>query len=127
MRVDPDKFRRLDLRCHGILDDVPLHDVWKIRLEGGGTRRTVSDVLEISPLDRPGKSDPVTAALFSVRGRLGRLFGWDDPRYERPGESYRHRLSAADRARSAVPPGTRRGAFRLLYLLPHEAVAEIHN
>ena len=41
MRVDPAEFRKLDLRCHALLSDVPLHDVWAIPLHGGGPGRTM--------------------------------------------------------------------------------------
>ena len=40
---------------------------------------------------------------------------------------YVHRLTEADRVQSRVPPGTRDGRFRVLYVLPHEALSEIRN
>jgi len=44
MRVPRDEFRSLGLEVHGILSDVPLHDVSAIDLPGGGAGRTISDV-----------------------------------------------------------------------------------
>src|SRR5262249_4623509 len=72
------------------------------------------------------KANPLVAALFNFRFFLGRVFGWDNPdRYER--DSYIHRLSDEDRARSLITPGTPDGPFRLLNLLPTESVREVQN
>jgi hypothetical protein len=38
IRVKPADFQRLSLRCHALLSDVPLHDVWAIPFSGGGAR-----------------------------------------------------------------------------------------
>ena len=128
MQVDPREFLALDLRCHSLLGDVPLHDVWTISLSGGGPGRTMTDVLAVSPLREDiTSSHPAVRALFGLRRALGTLFGWDRPRQAMPAESYVHRLTTEDRARSAVVPGTRRGSFQLLYVFPTEAVAEIRN
>ena len=45
MRVTPEEFERIDLRAHSLLSDVPLHDVWRVELPGGGPDR----------LDRPAR------------------------------------------------------------------------
>ena len=37
------------------------------------------------------------------------------------------RLTEADRLQSQVPPGSRDGRFRVLYVLRHEALSEIRN
>ena len=44
MRIDPSEFRACPLRVHALLHDVPLEDVWAIRLPGGGAGRTVQDL-----------------------------------------------------------------------------------
>jgi hypothetical protein len=44
MRVSREQFRRLSLEVHGILRDVPLHDVTAVDLPGGGAGRTMADV-----------------------------------------------------------------------------------
>ena len=34
--INPADFQRLELRCHALLSDVPLHDVWAIELPTAG-------------------------------------------------------------------------------------------
>jgi hypothetical protein len=127
MRAQPSEFERLDLRCHALLADVPLHDVWAIPLTGGEPDRTMEDVLAVSPFRRSEGQNPAVRGLFALRRGLGRLFRWDreDPRTS--SESYVHRITDEDRARSLVAPGTREGAFRLLYLFPAEVLLEARN
>lgn len=127
MRIDPAEFRRLDLRCHSLLSDVPLHDVWEIPLRDGGPGRTMREVRALMFRDRRPPMNLAVRALFAVRWQLGRAFGWDDERHDPPGESYIHRLGEAERSQSQVPPGTRDGAFRVLYVLDDEALSEIRN
>jgi hypothetical protein len=127
MQVDPAEFRALDLRCHSLLADVPIHDVWGIPLSGGGSERTIEDALAVSPLRRGPSPNVVVRGLFAIRRTAGQLLGWDDSRHVSADASYVHRLTDDDRARSSVRPGTAEGAFRLLYVFPHEAVAEIRN
>jgi hypothetical protein len=76
--------------------------------------------------NRPS-SNVAVRALFALRWWLGRVFRWDDERHDLPGSSYVHRLTEADRAQSQVPPGTRDGRFRVLYVLRNEALSEIRN
>jgi uncharacterized protein DUF2867 len=126
MRVSQAEFRDIDLRCHSLLADVELHDVWAIPLEGGGAERTMSDVVALSPLQR-SSSRPVRA-LFSLRRELGRRLGWDSKRHDPSDESYLSRLSDEDRSRSVVVPGSRdQSGFRTLYVFPREALFEIRN
>ena len=126
-RIDPAAFRALDLRCHDVLADVPLHDVWTVDLPGGGPGRTVADVHGLSPLRGPWSASLPVRALFAVRTALGRAFDWDAPRHDPPGGSYVDRLRAEDRRRSTILPGTRDGAFRILYAFERELLAEIRN
>jgi hypothetical protein len=118
-------FRALDLRCHALLRDVPLHDAWVIELAGGGPGRTMRDVLAI--MDRATTRPLAVRALFAIRAAIGRLFRLDTPRRNPSAESYLQRLTDDDRARSLVTPGTVRGFFRMLYVFPDEAVSEIRN
>ncbi len=127
MRAQPAEFRELDLRCHALLSDVPLHDVWAIPLNGGGPGRSIQDARAILFDDRRPSTNVVVRGLFALRWALGRAFGWDDERHDPPGVSYVHRVAEADRAQSQVPPGTREGAFRVLYVLGDEALSELHN
>ncbi len=128
MRVKPADFQRLNLRCHALLSDVPLHDVWAIPLKGGGPGRSVQDARAIlfGDVCRPTNNFAVRG-LFALRWALGRALGWDDERYDSSGASYVHGLTEADRSQSKVPPGTREGPFRVLYVLGNEALSELHN
>jgi hypothetical protein len=127
MRVDPADFRKLDLRCHALLRDVPLHDVWAIPLHDGGPGRTIEDFRALMFGDRRPQPNVAVRTLFALRWWLGRVFRWDDESHDPPGASYVHRLTEADRVQSQVPPGTRDGRFRVLYVLPDEALSEIRN
>jgi uncharacterized protein DUF2867 len=126
MRVKPADFQRLNLRCHALLSDVPLHDVWAIPLTGGGPGRSIQDARAILFGDRR-PSNFAVRGLFALRSALGRAFGWDDERHDPPSMSYVHRLADADRSQSQVPPGTREGPFRVLYVLGNEALSELRN
>jgi Protein of unknown function (DUF2867) len=126
-RVDPADFQRLDLRCHTLLCDVPLHDVWAIPLDDGGPGRTIQDLRALLHGDRRPPTNAAVRALFALRWWLGRRFRWDDERHDPPGASYVHRLAEADRLQSQVPPGTRDGPFRVLYVFGDEALSEIRN
>ena len=126
MRVKPADFQRLNLRCHALLSDVPLHDVWAIPLNGGGPGRSIQDARAILFGDRRPPNFAVRG-LFTLRSALGRAFGWDDERHDPPSGSYVNRLAEADRTQSQVAPGTREGPFRVLYVLGEEALSEFRN
>ena len=66
-------------------------------------------------------------ALFALRRWLGGVFRWDDERHDAAGASYVNRLTEADRLQSQVQPGSRAGRFRVLYVLPDEALSETRN
>jgi uncharacterized protein DUF2867 len=125
MRVKAADFRRLDLRCHALLSDVPLHDAWAIPLQGGGPGRSIQDARAVVFDRRPPHL--AVRGLFALRSALGRAFGWDDERHNPSSVSYVHRLAEADRSRSLVAPGTREGRFRVLYVLGDEALSELRN
>ena len=126
-RIDPADFQRLHLRCHALLSDVPLHDVWAIALPDGGPGRTIDDLRALLPGGRWPAPNVAVRALFGLRWCLGRVFRWDDERHDTPGASYVHRLTEADRLQSRVPPGSRAGRFRVLYVMRDEALGEIRN
>ncbi len=127
MRVKPADFQKLNLRCHALLSDVPLHDVWAIPLNGGGPGRSIRDARAILFGDRRPPTTVAVRGLFALRSALGRAFGWDDERHDPPGMSYVHRLAEADRLQSQVSPGTREDPFRVLYVLGDEALSELRN
>ncbi len=121
--TDSSEYLNLDLRAHTILKDVPLHDVWRLDLPGGGPGRTVADIRSLNLSSRPSA---VVRLLFGIRWFLGRLFGWD-----RQSESdeglFQSRLTEEDRVRSSVAIGTKDGPFTVLYVHPTEAMSEIRN
>ncbi len=126
MRIDPSEFRACPLRVHALLHDVPLEDVWVIRLPGGGPGRTVQDLRAVMVAGRAA-APAVVQGLFRLRGRIGTLFGWDHRRPVWNAECYADRLSAADRAASLAAPGTPDGPFNLLYRFEDEQLSELRN
>jgi hypothetical protein len=127
MRVKAADFQKLNLRCHALLSDAPLHDVWAIPLNGGGPGRSIQDARAILFGNRRPPTNLAVRGLFALRFGLGRAFGWDDERHDPLGASYVHRLAEADRSQSQVAPGTREGPFRVLYVLGNEALSELRN
>jgi hypothetical protein len=127
MRVKPAEFRTLNLRCHTLLGDVPLHDVWAIPLDGGGPGRTIRDARAILFSDRRPATNVAVRGLFKLRFALGRVFGWDHERHDPAAASYIHRLTEADRSQSEMSPGSREGPFRVLYVFGDEALSELRN
>jgi len=126
MRIDPGEFRARPLRVHALLHDVPLEDVWAIRLPGGGAGRTIQDVWAVF-IAGVEAAPPIVKGLFRLRGRIGALLGWDQQRPAWNAESYVPRLSEEDRAQSLVAPGTPDGNFRLLYRFEDEQLSELRN
>src|SRR5712691_13031066 len=108
MRVKAVDFQRLNLRCHALLGDVPLHDVWAIPLQGGGAGRSIQDARALVFGERRSRHLAVRG-LFALRSALGRAFGWADERHNPSSVSYVTRLAEADRSQSRVAPGTREG------------------
>jgi Protein of unknown function (DUF2867) len=127
MRVPREQFQSLSLEVHGILSDVPLHDVTAVDLSGGGTGRTISDVRSLLARENLRAANPIVRGLFALRALLGRLFGWDPDMHTHPGTSSLHRLSSAIKHRSALPPGALDGPFRVLYVLERESLAKVRN
>ena len=127
LRVDPAEFRALPLRAHKFLADVPLHDVWRFRLRGGGPGVTVRDVIDLFVQMDTARISRFARLLLALRTGLGRVFGWDrdDPTASR--RSYVQRLSAQDRTRSLDEPGSQRGFWKSVYTFDHEALGEVIN
>lgn len=123
LRVPLDEYLGLALRAHALLRDVPLHDVSAVDLPGGGAGRGIVDV---RALTGAASSSRLVTLLFAFRRLLGSVFGWDRKPL-RPEESLLPRLSERDRRESEVSPGTRVGAFLLLYQFPREMLLETRN
>lgn len=128
-RIPPERYRQLDLHAHAILHDVPLHDVWEVRLPGGRPGLGLGDVRPLFSLDAVGRRHPAVRLLFALRGWLGRVFRWDAAEGAPPRAESAHlrRVPEALRARSDPPPGTPEGPFRILYALERESLSEIRN
>lgn len=123
VRVPSAEYLGLKLRAHEILRDVPIYDVTAVDLPGGGPGRNLAD---IRALDKTTPQSRIARALMGFRYFLGRVFGWDRTP-TRPEDTFLSRLSDQDRRDSEVAPGTRLGAFLLLYQFAGEALAEIRN
>jgi Protein of unknown function (DUF2867) len=126
MRIDRAEFRARPLRVHALLHDVPLEDVWAVRLSGGGPGRTVQDLRAVMVAGREA-APAVVQGLFWLRNRIGALFGWDHWRPAWTAESFADRLSPADRGQSMAAPGTPDGKFNLLYRFEDEQLSELRN
>src|SRR5437763_1955246 len=123
MRLDPAEFRASPLRVHALLHDVPLEDVWAIRLAGGGAGRTIDDVRAVF-IAGVEAAPPLVKWLVRLRGRIGGLLGGDGPRPAWDADSYVQRLTAADRARAKAGAGTpARHAVDDADLAPHARLA----
>jgi hypothetical protein len=123
VRVAPDEYLRLELRAHQLLSHVPLYDVSIVDLPAGGDGRSLADVLQVQAST---PRTPVERALYGVRHALGRAFGWDRIRLL-PRQSLVSRLSETDRRNSETPPGTRDGAFQIVYRFRNEQLSETRN
>jgi Protein of unknown function (DUF2867) len=126
-RVDPAQFRRLDLRAHDLLADVPLHDVWRVELPGGGLNRTLADARPFMSAEHLMSVNPAVRVLFQLRRWLGRVFRWDSPTRTPGARSFIDRLSDEDRKQSLVEPGLSDGPFTIIYVRRFEAVSEVRN
>jgi hypothetical protein len=129
-QVGEQEFKRLPLRVHEFLADVPLHDVWAVDLAHSRPGITLDEFVRAasSGLFTPS---PVVRALLEMRFFVGRLFGWDfTPSDEAVREAFAERLTPADRALSLVPAGVRERPnerFRVVYRFENEQLVEIIN
>ena len=118
----------MPLRAHTLLAGVSLHDVWAVDLprvhEG-----VALDVFQrmLSQHRLIGRLPPPARALFGLRLFLGRIFRLEDQPKGAGAASFAKGLTAAERARSSVPPGTPDGLFRVVYRFENELLLELHN
>jgi hypothetical protein len=127
MRVTAEEYGQLELRAHSLLADVPLHDVWAVDLPGGRPGLTLLELRDLLSVGTVTKANPAVRFLFALRAGLGRAFGWDREPPQASRDSYLPRLSAEERERSLVAPGTPEGPFRVLCVSPREAISEVQN
>jgi len=133
-QISPKEFYALPLRVHSFLADVPLHDVWAVDLPKHRKGVTLSEFLRRGGQDGFDEADaeinrlpPVARALFRLRFFLGRIFGLEDEPKDALAASFGSRLTAGDRARSLVVPGTPEGLFRVVYRFENEQLLEVQN
>ena len=135
-QISNQEFERLPLRVHSLMAGVPLHDVWAVDLLRWRGEVTLDDFLRAasdctfnvcgcsnsSALFTPS---PPVRVLLNIRFFVGRIFGWDS---EPPTiVTFTSRLTAADRSRSLIAPGTRDGYFRVVYRFENEQLVELIN
>ncbi|HZZ00544.1 MAG TPA: DUF2867 domain-containing protein, partial [Candidatus Baltobacteraceae bacterium] len=119
-------FELLPLRVHEFLAGVPLHDAWTVELPKSRDGITLARFLSATSASAFTPS-PIVRLLLRLRFFVGGIFGWDHEQAETNRETFVTRLTADDCARSLVPPGTRKGSFRVVYRFDNEEVAEIVN
>lgn len=133
-QISPAEFYALPLRVHTLLADIPLHDVWAVDLPAHSDGVTLSEFLRRASEKRPDAASvevsglPAAARmLFRFRFFLGRIFRLEGEPKDTIAASFGNRLTAEDRARSLVVPGTLEGLFRVVYRFENEQLVEIQN
>lgn len=127
MRIDPEEYRRLDLRAHALLEGVPLHDVWAVDLDGRGGERPMLELRALLSAEALSRVNPLVRLLFGIRRLLGRLSPVDREPPRATESSFAARLTDADRAATLVAPGSAEGPFQVLYVFADEAAGEVQN
>jgi len=125
-QVLTEEFKRLSLRVHTFLADVPLPDVWVVELPRWRARVTLRDFLRTST-DCLCTPPPLVRMLLDIRFFVGRFFGWDRNPAATSWETFATRLTDADRANSLAAAGTRDGFFTVVYRFENEQLAELIN
>jgi hypothetical protein len=133
-QISPREFTAVPLRVHSFLADVPLHDVWAIDLPAYREEVTLSEFLSRTNKHGGGAADaefkrfPLAArALFGLRFFLGRIFRLEAEPKDAAAASFCNRLTAEDRERGLVEPGTADGLFRVVYRFENEQLEEVQN
>jgi hypothetical protein len=126
-RLPKSAHRDLPWRIHEIAPDFEIEDVWSYRAPGAGPDDFGKMLAAIRAAGGPGSSSRISRALFALRWRLGRLFGWDREREGLGGRvgSLRDRLPEDLRGTAETDPSG--SPFTSLYRLPREAAREIAN
>lgn len=127
MKLPPTAHTAKPWRVHEITRDFELEDVWALPTPGGPDDfpRLVRQFVASDTSDNPSW---VARALFAIRWKLGKLFGWDDP-----GSGVGSRVpTLRDRLPEDLrdlPPGPEFHdvPFTSLYLTENEWAAEMAN
>lgn len=114
-------------RVHEITRDFHLEDVWALPTPGGldDFPRLVRQFVAGDTSDNPSRA---ARALFAIRWKLGKIFGWDDPDSGLGSRvaTLRDRLPA-DLRDGPSGPDFQGVPFTTLYLTDDEWAAEIAN
>jgi hypothetical protein len=120
-------YRAQRMLAHGLLADVPLHDVWRLVLPASGRPGTMTEVRRVAQsIDRGGLGLAVPA-LFTIRRLAGKLLSWNEGAQGPWTSSLPGGLPSELAERSLVPAGTPDGPFRVTYVLDDEAMSETRN
>jgi hypothetical protein len=127
-QISAAEYGALPLRVHTLLADVPLHDVWAVDLPRGREGVTLDEFHRLLIQRRlTGRLPAPARALFGLRVLLGRIFRLEDQPKGACAASFAKGLTAEDRARSSLAPGTPEGLFRVVYQFENERLLEVHN
>jgi hypothetical protein len=127
MRIPNSEFTERPWRIHELADDFQVEDVWSLPTPGGPDELsrfargfTAPSTNEIA--------DKATSALFAIRWRLGKIFGWDkaDEGVKNRVASLRERLPD-DLATGDRGPDFSDVPFRSVYMTDTEWVSELAN
>jgi hypothetical protein len=127
--MNKEEFRQKSLRVHSFLADVPMHSLDWIELPGGDVGMTLQEISDVVGFSGEAEMEvnPLTQALFDLRGWVGRILHWDEAPELAERVSYISRLREEDYACSRVVPGKAAGISRILYQFENEMLAEIVN
>jgi hypothetical protein len=126
-QISAAEYRAVPLRVHTLLADVSLHDVWVVDLPRVREGVTVDRVQRLLSHRLIGRLPAPARALFRLRFFLGRILRLEDQPKGAGAESFARGLTAEDRARSSLAPGTPDGLFRVVYRFENEVLREVHN
>jgi hypothetical protein len=121
--IAPAPYVSLDLRVHTLLADIPLHDVWRAELRGGGTGRTLVDVHATLAGGVTGDETVALAAAVTAYMVAARMLGLASEECFDTLSPARRRLTEADRERSLYQLGER----GFVYYFEREALLEIQT
>ncbi|HEY0517593.1 MAG TPA: DUF2867 domain-containing protein [Solirubrobacteraceae bacterium] len=126
-RLSKSEHRAQPWRIHELTRDFRIEDVWALPAQGGA--EDFPALVSLVAAGDPERTSSLPArALWSIRWKLGALFGWDeqDSGIGARVASLRERLPA-DLRDTPCGPSPERLPFAPLYLLDREWAAEIAN
>jgi Protein of unknown function (DUF2867) len=127
MRLSSNAHTAQPWRIHELAPDFRLEDVWALHTPGGP--HDLPELVRQIAAGDPAKRLPgIARALWTVRFRIGALFGWDDSQAGVGSRvpSLRERLPA-DLRQAPAGPVFDSLPFTSLYLLANEFAAEMAN